>query len=176
MKIFLDGLYDYQTACGCPLRLYRFVSYNGPMRKYPRIEIDQKAFDGLQIEAVLKGKTVRDIATEAILSYISKEALMVLDHKTYEATTGRTAEVKTAEPVSPAATLTTYTPPPHENRPKQLAKDKDAIAHIRHLWTATEKNYVEIARAIDRPRTTVESLIERYLEKGLLPPRPKREA
>ena len=151
------------------------------MRKYPRIEIDQKAFDGLQIEAVLQHKTVRDIATNAILGYISKEAIMVLDHKTYEATTGKTVEDKTAEAraqngpleIAPAATLTRYTPPAPENRPKQLAKDKDAIAHIRHLWTTTEKNYAQIARAIDRPRTTVESLIERYLEKGMLPPRPK---
>jgi len=52
------------------------------MRKYPRIEIDQKAYDGLQIESVLQHKTARDIATEAILSYISKEALMVISHKT----------------------------------------------------------------------------------------------
>ena len=142
------------------------------MRKYPRIEIDQKAYDGLQIEAVLQHKTARDIATNAILGHISKEAIMVLDHKTYETTTGKTAEVKT-KPAAPAATLAAYTPPPPENRPKQLARDKDAIAHIRHLWTTTEKNYAQIARAIDRPRTTVESLIERYLEKGMLPPRPK---
>jgi len=52
------------------------------MRKYPRIEIDQKAYDGLQIEAVLQHKTAREIATEAILGYISKEALMVIRHKT----------------------------------------------------------------------------------------------
>jgi hypothetical protein len=52
------------------------------MRKYPRIEIDQKAYDGLQIEAVLQHKTAREIATSAILGYISKEALMVIRSKT----------------------------------------------------------------------------------------------
>lgn len=145
------------------------------MRKYPRIEIDQKAYDGLQIEAVLQHKTVRDIATNAILSHISKEAIMVLDHKTYETTTGKTTEVKT-EPASPAATLTTYTPPPPENRPKQLTKDNDAINHISHLWMDTKMSYADIARAINRPRTTVQSLIERYVAKGMLPPRPQKEA
>lgn len=139
------------------------------MRKYPRIEIDQKAYDGLQIEAVLRGMTVRDLATKAILSYISKEAITVLDHKTYETSTDEVAEVK-AKPVSPAPT---YVPPPRESRPKQLANDKDAIAHIYHLWTTTEKNYAKIATAVGRPRTTVEGLIKRHIKEGLLAPRPE---
>ena len=73
------------------------------MRKYPRIEIDQKAYDGLSIEAVLQHKTIREIATKAILGYISKEALMVLDHKTYSTT--EAAEPKPSiPPKSPPST------------------------------------------------------------------------
>lgn len=126
------------------------------MRKYPRIEIDQKAFDGLQIEAVLKHKTVRDIATEAILGYISKESLSVLDHKTYT----------TTEPIKTTAPKTQS--PTHASRPKQLAKDTVAISRITHLWTTTGLPVADIARDIDRPRQTVEALIKRLIERGEL--------
>jgi len=131
------------------------VAYFGLMRKYPRIEIDQKAYDGLQIEAVLKGKTVREIATNAILGYISKEAIMVLDHKTYDG-------------IQP-------TEPPHAQagRPKQLAKDTAAISRITELWTTTDLTIADIARDIDRPRQTTEALIKRLLAKGELQERPK---
>jgi hypothetical protein len=126
------------------------------MRKYPRIEIDQKAFDGLQIESVLKHKTVRDIATEAILGYISKESLSVLDHKTY----------KTTEPIKPPTPKTQLST--QASRPKQLAKDIAAISRITHLWTTTDLPVADIARDIDRPRQTVEALIKRLIERGEL--------
>lgn len=144
-----------------PLRLNVFADYIGPMRKYPRIEIDQKAFDGLQIEAVLQDKTVREIATNAILSHISKEAIMVLDHKTYEGT-------KTAEPPAPPKSRTR--PAAQAGRPKQLARDIAGIAQIKDLWTKG-MNMAEIARQIDRPRTTTQSMIDRMVAKGELPPR-----
>jgi hypothetical protein len=126
------------------------------MRKYPRIEIDQKAFDGLQIEAVLKHKTVRDIATEAILSHISKESLSVLDHKTYT----------TIEPIKTPTSKTQLST--QASRPKQLAKDTVAISRISHLWTTTGLPVADIARDIDRPRQTVEALIKRLIERGEL--------
>ena len=139
-----------------PLRLYGFVNYIGLMRKYPRIEIDQKAFDGLQIEAVLRHMSVRDIATDAILSHISKEAMSVLDHKTYMAT-------EPIEPTAPKTQLSTQA-----GRPKQLAKDTVAISRITHLWTTTGLHVADIARDIDRPRQTVEALIKRLIERGEL--------
>lgn len=126
------------------------------MRKYPRIEIDQKAFDGLQIEAVLSHKTVREIATDAILSHISKEALSVLDHKTYT----------TTEPIKATTPKTKLSTP--AGRPKQLAKDTVAISRITLLWTTTGLPVADIARDIDRPRQTVEALIKRLIERGEL--------
>ena len=126
------------------------------MRKYPRIEIDQKAFDGLQIEAVLEHKTVREIATNAILNHISKEALSVLDHKTY--TTSE--QLKTLPSKTQLST--------QASRPKQLAKDIAAISRITHLWTTTDLPVADIARDIDRPRQTVEALIKRLIDRGEL--------
>jgi hypothetical protein len=52
-----------------------------PQRKYPRIEIEQKAFDVLQIEAILQHKKIRDIATEAVLSHVSAKSKDFIAHK-----------------------------------------------------------------------------------------------
>ena len=130
------------------------------MRKYPRIEIDQKAYDGLQIEAVLQHKTAREIATEAILGYISKETLMVIRHKT----TTPTETVRTAPPQRVAPQYQ-----PTDDRPKQLAKDLPALDHIKERWSTTHMTVHDIAKEIDRPRTTVQTLINRLLERGELP-------
>jgi hypothetical protein len=130
------------------------------MRKYPRIEIDQKAFDGLQIESVLNGKTVRDIATNAILGYISKEAKMVLDHKTYEDT----------KPNEPPQSRTR--PQAQAGRPKQLAKDEAGIARVKELWQSGMA-IADIARDINRPRQTVQAFIDRLIKQKELAERPK---
>jgi len=134
------------------------------MRKYPRIEIDQKAYDGLQIESVLQHKTAREIATEAILGHISPEAKMVIRSKT-------TTPTETVRPAPQQRTAPLYQPT--ENRPAQLAKDQPALNHIRELWTTTHMTVHDIAKEIDRPRTTVQTLINRLLERGELPERPK---
>lgn len=50
-------------------------------RNYPRIEIDQRAYDALQAEVILQHRTVREIATDAILEHVSKEAIKFVDHR-----------------------------------------------------------------------------------------------
>ena len=128
------------------------------MRKYPRIEIDQKAYDGLQIESVLQHKTAREIATEAILGYISPEAKMVIDHKTDSAT-----EAQSSPPPKP----------PKSKGHKQLVKDEVKVARIKELWTTTTLPVAEIARQVGGKRQTVASLIERLIERKELAERPK---
>ena len=134
------------------------------MRKYPRIEIDQKAFDGLQIEAVLQHKTVREIATNAILGYISPEAKMVIRSKT-------TTPTATVRPAPQQRTVPLYQPT--EKRPAQLAKDQPAVAHMKELWLTTNMTLKDIATELDRPRTTVQALVDRLIERGELADRPK---
>jgi len=135
-------------------------------RKYPRIEIDQKAYDGLQIEAVLKSKTIREIATDIILSHISKEAIMVLDHKTYS----------TAEVVEPKLSIPPKSPPKATGAHKQLVKDEAKVAQIKDLWASTDLPVAEIARQVGGKRQTVSSIIERLIAKEELQERPKTTA
>ena len=131
------------------------------MRKYPRIEIDQIAYDGLSIEAVLQHKTIREVATQAILGSLSPKALMVIDHKTDSTT--QAAESKPSEPPKPKIMKV------H----KQLVKDEAKVAHIKELWSSTDMSIAEISRQIDRPRQTVQALIDRLIVRGELSERPK---
>lgn len=133
------------------------------MRKYPRIEIDQKAYDGLQIESVLQHKTVRAIATDAILGYISPKALMVIDHKTDSATEAQSSPPPKNPPPRP----------PKSKGHKQLVKDEVKVARIKELWTTTTLPVAEIARQVGGKRQTVASLIERLIKRNELAERPK---
>jgi hypothetical protein len=138
----------------------------GPMRKYPRIEIDQKAYDGLQIEAVLRHKSTREIATEALLSHISREALSVLDHKTVmpeDIATKRPLDHKTTEDECGAVPVADI---PQKKR--RLSDNPDALQQIGDMWKAGEHNQAEIARRIGYHRATVNDAIQRMMKSGEL--------
>ena len=46
-----------------------------PSAKYTRIEITQEAYEALEAEAILLGKTLKKLASELVLKGISKKAL-----------------------------------------------------------------------------------------------------
>ena len=46
-----------------------------PSSKYTRIEITQEAYEALEAEAILQGKTLKKLASELVLKGISKKAL-----------------------------------------------------------------------------------------------------
>ena len=136
------------------------------MRKYPRIEIDQIAYDGLQIEAVLRHKSTREIATEALLSHISKEALSVLDHKTV-----MREDIATKRPLDHKTTVDECGAVADSDKPKRkrLAKDQAAIEQIKELWMQSPRpTKTAIAKAICYPATTTSEMITRMLKRGEL--------
>lgn len=122
------------------------------MRK-PRIAISPQAYKALRVWAALEDKDPGDMAGDIILAHMPprvREALTPLD--------------TTCKPVGKATVC-------EVTRPKQLAKDAPAIAHIKELWESGA-TAAEIARQIDRPRATTQSQIKRMIEKGDLSPRP----
>lgn len=123
-----------------------------PQRKYPRIEIDQRAYDALQAEGILQHRTVREIATEAILGHISTEAIEFIDRKT--------KGPKTAKDECGAATVA--------DKRKRLADNPEAIAKIKELWQAGERNQAEISRHIGYHRATVNDNVQRLKKAGEL--------
>jgi len=134
------------------------------MRKFPRIEIDQIAYDGLQIEAVLSHKSTKNIATQAILNHISKKALSVLDHKTIvpeDIATERPLDHKTTE----GAAIESGKP-----KKKRLSANPDALNKMREMWNQSPRpSYAAIARAIGYPKPTVFDAIQRMKKEGEFP-------
>jgi hypothetical protein len=51
--------------------------------KYTRIEITQEAYEALEAEAILQGKTLKKLASELLLKGISKKALNFVQDSTY---------------------------------------------------------------------------------------------
>ena len=141
------------------------------MRKYPRVEIDQKAYDGLQIEAVLRHRTTRDIATEAILGHISREALSVLDHRTIGPETTSPEDIATKGPLdhktTEGAAIKSNGPGTSQKR-KRLFENPDAVQQIKTLWTEGVHNGTEIAKRINYPKATVSERIRQMKERGEL--------
>ena len=136
------------------------------MRKYPRIEIDQIAYDGLQIEAVLRHKSTREIATEAILSHISTEAISFIDHKTV-----MREDIATKRPLDHKTTVDECGAVADSDKPKRkrLAKDQAAIEQIKELWMQSPRpTKTAIAAAVGHKPTTVNDLIRKLLATGEL--------
>lgn len=51
--------------------------------KYTRIEITQEAYEALEAEAILQGKTLKKLASELVLKGISKKALNFVQDSMY---------------------------------------------------------------------------------------------
>jgi hypothetical protein len=135
------------------------------MRKYPRIEIDQLAYDGLQIEAVLQHKTVREIATQAILTSISREALSVLDHKTIGPDTTSPEDIATKRPLDHKTTegaAIDSTGPGTSQKPKRLSENPDALRQIREMYAQSPRpSLAKMGEQIGYHKTTVHDAIKR---------------
>jgi len=129
------------------------------MRKYPRIEIDQLAYDGLQIEAVLQHKTPREIASKAILGYISQKSLSAIDQTNQ--TTARPQDHKTIEDNTVAVI---------DKPRKRLFDNPEAIAKIKELWALDPRpSLKEIAKIVNYPKATVADNALKMKKRGELP-------
>lgn len=137
-----------------------------PQRKYPRIEIDQRAYDALQAEGILQHRTVREIATDAILNHISTEAISFVDRKTV-----MREDIATKRPLDHKTTVDKCGAVADSDKPKRksLAKDQAAIEQIKELWKQSPRpTKTAIARSIGYPATTTSEMIGRMLKKGEL--------
>jgi hypothetical protein len=148
-------------------------------RKYPRIEIDQRAYDALQAEGILQHKTPKELATKAILDYVSKEAVWFIDQQTVrpikstlpeDIVTVGPEDITTLGPqdkiTEVECTVVTAEDTPQKKR--RLADDQKAIAKIKEMWQAGVRSATKIAKQIGYSRATVSENIKTMKEKGEL--------
>ncbi len=149
--------------------IYGFMA----LRKFPRIEIDQRAYDALQAEGILQHRTVREIATEAILGHISTEAIDFIDRKTIGQLTPSSKDIVTDRPQD-GKTIETQCRTEGEMiicapKRKRLADNPVALAKIKEMWTRIPRPSLEkIAEEIGYPKATIEENVKKMKAKGEL--------
>lgn len=137
-----------------------------PQRKFPRIEIDQRAYDALQAEGILQHRTGREIATEAILGHISTEAISFVDRKTV-----MREDIATKRPLDHKTIVDECGAAPDGDKPKRksLVKDQAAIEQIKVMWKQSPRPAkAAIAEAIGHKPTTVNDFIRKLIANGEL--------
>jgi hypothetical protein len=65
--------------------------------KYTRIEISQEAYEALEAEAILQGKTLKKLASELVLKGISKKALNFVQDTMYSLESKKKIDAKIME-------------------------------------------------------------------------------
>lgn len=106
---------------------------------------------------MVRQSSIQAVLDDMVLEHISPQAKEILR------TLGSVADEPQGPRVRVARDLS--------GRPKQLAKDTEALERIKVLWADPSITIAEISRQVDRPRQTVEAVIKRQLDRGDLPPR-----
>lgn len=118
-------------------------------RKSNKVDLLPEARRALEIEAALKRVSMKDLASEIIFAGISKNTLDFIG-----------ADARKDKKLKDTA----------KSGPKKfLTKDEAALAKIKALWVAGERNKAEIARQIPEhsPRT-IRDWIDKAIDRGEL--------
>lgn len=139
-------------------------------KKLYRLEVTPDAYQIIEAEAFLHGRTLKSIASEIIANHCSIEALNLSRAKS-----GKMEEPKEHRDEKPekqtiiepeCGAVTDADIPQSAPKRRRLEKDMQAIERIKELWTAGERNISRIAAAIGYSRSTVGDHIGRMKGRG----------
>ena len=129
------------------------------MTSVHRVVVSQDTYKALQAEAMVRQSSIQAVMDSIIIDHISQPAREILKALGSKEPVDEKA-VATDKPSSQQST--------QGGRPRQLARDKAAVAQIKELWTSTDLSITDIATQVDAPRQTVDGLIKRLLDRGEL--------
>jgi hypothetical protein len=134
-----------------------------PSGRYTRIEITQKAYMGLEAEAVLQGKTLKKLASDLILKNISQKALQFIHASNTDA--GSSISMEEEAEAGRAA----INGPELRVRRRRISDNAEVIGQIKVLWSQKPRpSQREIAKIINYPASSTKYQIKNMLEKGEL--------
>ena len=108
---------------------------------------------GLEAEAVLKGKTLKKLASDLILQSISPKALRFVQ------------ESRRLPPVEVAEVEKQFSVPKRHRL--RISEDRAAIQQIKELWAGNPRpSQREIARMINYPASSTKYQIKMMLQRG----------
>lgn len=127
-----------------------------PKLQNPRVSISPEAFQALNIQAAIEGRSIVDVLSNLVMKNLSPEARRAIDA------------------IQPERQIVTMAKHPEcgmsdvaEKRPK-LSANPDALSRIQELWLAGEHNSVVISQDIGYPRATTWENIKRLRDQGKL--------
>ena len=141
-------------------------------KKLYRLEVTPDAYQIIEAEAFLHGRTLKSIASEIIANHCSKEAINLSRAKS-----GKMEEPKEHRDEKPekqtiikpeCGAVTDADIPQSAPKRRRLEKDQPAIEQIKERWAAGERNISRIARTIGYSRSTTGDCIKRMKDKGEL--------
>jgi uncharacterized membrane protein len=140
-----------------------------PTRRYPRVEVDHRTYDLLRIEEVLSDKSIKEILAVLVERGVSRKAIEVLDHKTTASETIATKRPQDRPTIEMECHLVGDIEKCAKQEKKRfLADDQVAIAKIKEMWNAGQRNQAEIARAIGYHKATTYDNIRKMIKAGEL--------
>lgn len=123
------------------------------MLKSNKVDLSPKARQALEIEAALRRMTLKDLASELILSHMSTKTLSIISDESSKVP----HTIKSLD----AASKPTR---------RKLADDPDAISRIKELWnTSPRPSYSAIAKEVGWPKPTIHDNIQKMIKAGMLP-------
>lgn len=143
-----------------------------PKSRSPRIEIEPMVWPALQVEAITRRMSPKDLVNMLIMEALSpkaREFMEPMESNPHDLITPR-----------PIATERPMIPQPHEpirrestvadisQKRKRLAEDTDALSRLKEMWKAGEKSPTVISKAINYPRSTISETIKRMRASGEL--------
>lgn len=147
-----------------------------PSSRHTRIEITQEAYMGLEAEAVLRGMTLKRLASQLILRNISSKALqfinssLVREPEDDEDPSNGSGQDVSGEDSDLAADLEVQTEKIGfvVQRPR-ISDNSEVLERIKLLWSQEPRpSQREIARIINYPASSTKYQIRMMLEKGEL--------
>jgi hypothetical protein len=129
-----------------------------PSCRHTRIEITQEAYMGLEAEAVLKGTTLKKLASQLILKNISQKALQFVTNS-MPGLQEDPDVCDTDERINSSSNF---------RRPR-ISDNVDVQERIKVLWSMDPRpSQREIAKIINYPASSTKYQIKMMLEKGEL--------
>jgi hypothetical protein len=129
-----------------------------PKIRASRIEIRPEIWPALQVEAVIRSMSPKDLVNMLIMAGLSPKAREFMIGQ----------PIATKEPISPQPHNTICGAPTVAGKRKRLADNPNALQAIKDMWKAGERNQAEIARQIGYHRATVFDAIQRMKKAGEL--------
>ncbi len=133
-----------------------------PSGRYTRIEITQEAYMGLEAEAVLKGMTLKKLASQLILTNISQKALEFVNAATPSSLEDEMLDERVIEHEDESEVNFRISRP-------RISDNIEVIERIKVLWSQDPRpSQREIAKIIRYPASSTKYQIKNMLERGEL--------